>query len=112
MPIIDIIGQFVTLEPAGAGSHKGLCPFHEEKTPSFHVHEAEGRFICFGCGLDGNEADFLKLLLTTLSARSDRLVKTYETTEREIQQLIALLQRIADISRQQCIERGHDPSIP
>ncbi|HWL02315.1 MAG TPA: DNA primase [Microbacteriaceae bacterium] len=57
--IADIIGDYVTLKSAGVGSLKGLCPFHDERSPSFNVRPAVGYFHCFGCGEGGNVYDFL-----------------------------------------------------
>lgn len=56
--IIDIVGRYVELKKAG-GSHKGLCPFHNEKTPSFVVSESRQFFYCFGCGASGDVISFL-----------------------------------------------------
>ncbi|MHC4339631.1 MAG: DNA primase [Planctomycetota bacterium] len=56
--IVDIISRFVTLKRSGS-SYKGLCPFHEEKTPSFSVFPSSGRFKCFGCGEAGDAVAFL-----------------------------------------------------
>ena len=47
--IVQIVGEYVTLKKAG-GRFKGLCPFHNEKTPSFTVNQEQGFFHCFGCG--------------------------------------------------------------
>jgi len=58
--IVDFIGQVTPLKPAGK-SFKGLCPFHREKTPSFHVDRAKGLFYCFGCGTGGDVFKFLTL---------------------------------------------------
>jgi len=58
-PIADVVGERVTLRGAGAGSLMGLCPFHEERTPSFHVTPARGLFYCFSCGAGGDVFDFL-----------------------------------------------------
>ncbi|WP_062079003.1 DNA primase [Demequina globuliformis] len=58
-PIEDIIGQHVALKPAGVGSVKGLCPFHDERSPSFHVRPAAGRWHCFGCGEGGDVIEFV-----------------------------------------------------
>jgi len=57
--IVDVIKRYVELKRAGTGSWKGLCPFHTEKTPSFHVHEARQFFHCFGCGEKGDVFAFL-----------------------------------------------------
>ncbi len=57
--IVDVVKRYVELKRAGAGSFKGLCPFHVEKTPSFHVHEQRQFFHCFGCGEKGDVFTFL-----------------------------------------------------
>ncbi|GAA3601277.1 DNA primase [Agrococcus terreus] len=57
--IVDVVGAHVTLKTAGVGSMKGLCPFHDERTPSFHVRPAVGRYHCFGCGEDGDVFQFV-----------------------------------------------------
>jgi len=58
--IVEIITQVTPLKQAGK-SHKGLCPFHREKTPSFHVDRDKGLFYCFGCGTGGDVFKFLML---------------------------------------------------
>ncbi len=57
--IVDVIKRYVELKRAGTGSWKGLCPFHAEKTPSFHVHETRQFFHCFGCGEKGDVFGFM-----------------------------------------------------
>ncbi|MCK5767922.1 MAG: DNA primase, partial [Candidatus Atribacteria bacterium] len=57
--IVDVISEYVPLKPAGK-SFKGLCPFHEEKTPSFMVSPEKQLFHCFGCGEGGNVFTFIK----------------------------------------------------
>ncbi|MFO7546408.1 MAG: DNA primase [Trueperaceae bacterium] len=57
--IADVIGEVVVLKPAGRGQLKGLCPFHSEKTPSFHVHVERGFYYCFGCQAKGDIFDFV-----------------------------------------------------
>lgn len=52
--IVELIGIFVQLRRAGTNTYKGLCPFHQEKTPSFHVDAARQTFHCFGCGKGGD----------------------------------------------------------
>lgn len=59
LPIADVIGEVVSLKPAGRGRLKGLCPFHSEKTPSFHVLVDRGFFYCFGCQAKGDVFDFV-----------------------------------------------------
>jgi DNA primase len=58
--IADIIGNHVTLKSAGVGSMKGLCPFHEERSPSFHVRPQAGYYHCFGCGEGGDVYTFVQ----------------------------------------------------
>jgi DNA primase len=57
--IADVISEHVTLKPAGGGNLKALCPFHDEKTPSFTVAPARGVFFCHGCGAGGDAIKFL-----------------------------------------------------
>lgn len=56
--IVDVVSEFVTLRKAGA-NYKGLCPFHNERTPSFMVSPARGICHCFGCGRGGNPVTFI-----------------------------------------------------
>src|SRR5215212_11295375 len=58
--IVEFVGQVTPLKLAGK-SYKGLCPFHREKTPSFHVDRDKGLFYCFGCGTGGDIFKFLTL---------------------------------------------------
>ena len=58
-PIAEVVGDHVTLKSAGGGSLKGLCPFHEERSPSFHVTPAKGLYHCFGCQVGGDVIDFV-----------------------------------------------------
>ncbi len=58
--IADIVGERVALKSAGVGSLKGLCPFHDEKSPSFHVRPQVGYYHCFGCGESGDVYSFLR----------------------------------------------------
>ncbi|GAB3490351.1 DNA primase [Amycolatopsis cihanbeyliensis] len=57
--IDEVIGDYVALRRAGGGALKGLCPFHEEKTPSFNVRPTHGTFHCFGCGEGGDVIKFM-----------------------------------------------------
>jgi DNA primase len=57
--IEEVVGDHVTLKRAGVGSMKGLCPFHDERTPSFHVRPQVGLFHCFGCGESGDVIAFV-----------------------------------------------------
>jgi DNA primase len=58
--IDDVVSAYVTLKPSGAGTMKGLCPFHDEKTPSFQVTPARGLYYCFGCGRGGDTVSFVQ----------------------------------------------------
>jgi len=58
--IVQVVQEFVPLKRAGT-TYKGLCPFHSEKTPSFHVNPEKGFFHCFGCGAGGDVFKFLEL---------------------------------------------------
>lgn len=57
--IVDVIGSYLPLKQAG-GVFKALCPFHQEKTPSFNVNPARQRYHCFGCGADGDVIKFVR----------------------------------------------------
>ncbi|WFE94255.1 DNA primase [Micromonospora sp. WMMD987] len=57
--IAEVISDTVTLKSAGGGNLKGLCPFHDEKSPSFNVSPARNVFYCFGCGVGGDAIKFL-----------------------------------------------------
>ena len=56
--IVEVVSEFVTLRKSGA-NYKGLCPFHDEKTPSFYVSPSRGMCHCFGCGKGGNSVSFI-----------------------------------------------------
>ena len=58
--IDDVVREYVTLKSAGGGSMKGLCPFHDERSPSFHVTPSRGMWYCFGCGEGGEVLSFLQ----------------------------------------------------
>lgn len=60
--IKEVIDGYVTLKGAGLGSFKGLCPFHDERSPSFTVRPQVGRYHCFGCGEDGDAISFVQKL--------------------------------------------------
>lgn len=58
--IVRIVGEYVKLKKAGAQNFSGLCPFHDEKTPSFSVHAARQFYHCFGCGVSGDVFSFVQ----------------------------------------------------
>jgi len=57
-----VVGEYVALRPGGGGNLKGLCPFHDEKTPSFHVRPSHGTYHCFGCDEGGDVFTFIATL--------------------------------------------------
>lgn len=74
--IADIVGEYVTLKQAGVGSMKGLCPFHDEKSPSFHVRPQAGFYHCFGCGEGGDVFTFMqKMDALSFSETVERLAE-------------------------------------
>ena len=58
--LADVVSRVVTLRKAGGSRLKGLCPFHNEKTPSFHVDSDKGFYKCFGCGKAGDIISFVR----------------------------------------------------
>ena len=85
-PIDEIVGDYVQLKNAGGGQKKGLCPFHDEKSPSFHVTPSKGYFHCFGCQSGGDVIAFLMKIdhLTfteTIERLADRLGYTLRYEE-------------------------------
>lgn len=60
--LVEVVSEFLTLKRSGADSMTGLCPFHEERTPSFSVSPSKGVFYCFGCGKGGDAITFLREL--------------------------------------------------
>src|ERR1700756_4569019 len=59
-PIDEVVGEYLQLRNAGGGSLKGLCPFHDEKTPSFNVTPSRGLFYCFSCAEGGDVISFVQ----------------------------------------------------
>jgi DNA primase len=77
-PIEDVVRAHVTLRGAGGGSLKGLCPFHDEKSPSFHVTPSRGFFHCFGCQEGGDVITFVqKIEGVTFTEAVERLASRY-----------------------------------
>lgn len=88
--IVDLIGSYIALKPAGPGSFRGLCPFHGEKTPSFHVRSNPAFYHCFGCGVGGDAFKFIQEMdKIGFSEAVEKLAEktgyqlTYEEGERE-----------------------------
>ena len=88
--IVELIGSYIALKPAGPGSFKGLCPFHGEKSPSFHVRSNPAFYHCFGCGVGGDAFKFVQEIdkigfgeaIEKLAQRTGYQL-TYEEGERE-----------------------------
>ena len=81
--IDEVISDQVTLKPAGGGSLKGLCPFHDERSPSFHVTPAKGLYHCFGCQAGGDVFAFvMKTDLVTFSEAVEKLAGRFGVTLR------------------------------
>jgi DNA primase len=74
----EVVEQYVTLKKAGIGSYKGLCPFHDERTPSFHIRPQVGSYHCFGCGESGDVIAFLQAMEhTTFQETVERLAQRH-----------------------------------
>jgi len=75
-PIDEVVGGYVQLKSAGGGQKKGLCPFHDEKSPSFHVTPSKGYFHCFGCQTGGDVIAFImKMEHLTFTETIERLAE-------------------------------------
>ncbi|MDA2997931.1 MAG: DNA primase [Actinomycetota bacterium] len=86
-PIDEVVGDYVQLKNAGGGQKKGLCPFHDEKSPSFHVTPSKGFYHCFGCQVGGDVIAFIMKLehltfMETVERLADRIGYTlrYESS--------------------------------
>ncbi|WP_285730932.1 DNA primase [Nocardiopsis sp. ATB16-24] len=77
-PIADVIGEYLQLRNAGGGSLKGLCPFHDEKSPSFNVTPSKNLWYCFGCNEGGDTISFLQRM------ESLSFVEAVETLARQV----------------------------
>src|SRR6476619_7617551 len=72
--IVRIVGDYVKLRKSGAQNFSGLCPFHQEKTPSFSVHATKQFFHCFGCGVHGDVFAFVQKVENISLPEAIRLV--------------------------------------
>ncbi len=62
LDVADIVGEYLQLKPAGSGSFKACCPFHQEKTPSFYVNRPRQTWHCFGCNQGGDIISFVQMM--------------------------------------------------
>jgi DNA primase len=72
--IVRIVGEYMTLRKSGAQNFQGLCPFHQEKTPSFSVHASRQFFHCFGCGASGDVFSFVQKIENITFPEAVRLI--------------------------------------
>src|SRR5947207_9968305 len=72
--IVRIVGDYVKLKKAGAQNFSGLCPFHQEKSPSFSIHATRQFFHCFGCGVSGDVFTFVQKIDNVTFPEAVRLV--------------------------------------
>ena len=104
--IDEVIGEYINLRKAGAGSLKGLCPFHDEKSPSFNVRPSHGTFHCFGCGEGGSVIDFvMKMEVIGFPEAVERLADrvglrlTYEGGGSSVQRDRGTRSRLLEVNR-------------
>ena len=84
--IKEVVDGYVTLKGAGLGTYKGLCPFHDERSPSFTVRPQVGRYHCFGCGEDGDVIAFVqKQDHTSFHEAVEKLAARMATTDRPVE---------------------------
>ena len=116
-----LIGERVALRPAGVGSLKGLCPFHDERTPSFHVRPQSGFYHCFGCGESGDAYTFVQKMdqlsfseaVERLAARVGYPLHTVDGDQRERSGRVRLYQANAaagEFFRVQLAEADAEPA--
>ena len=106
-PIADVVGDYLQLRPAGGGNLKGLCPFHEERTPSFNVTPGKELYHCFSCGEGGDVIKFVMRMesltfgeaVERLAARSNIELR-YEQGGYVPGQETGLRRRLAEAHRQ------------
>ena len=115
--IIEVIGPVVELKPAGPGRMKALCPFHQEKTPSFIVNQHRQTFHCFGCGKGGDAISFIQehmglTFLESLKALAERAGVKLPASDRREQQTDNLRSHILEAIRFAARHYNHMMSIP
>jgi DNA primase len=105
-PIELIVSDHVQLRPAGGGSLRGLCPFHDEKSPSFNVRPQVGLYHCFGCGVGGDVISFVRAIdglsfqeAVERLARRAGVTLTYEGASAGSRELVSQRQRLVEAHR-------------
>jgi DNA primase len=105
-PIEMVVSDHVQLRPAGGGSLRGLCPFHDEKTPSFNVRPQVGLYHCFGCGAGGDVISFVRAIDgLTFQEAVERLARRagvtlhYEGVSAGSRELVSQRQRLVEAHR-------------
>lgn len=117
--IEEIVRDYVNLKSAGGGSLKGLCPFHDERSPSFHVTPARNFFHCFGCQESGDTISFLRKIenLTFIEAieklaNKYSITLRYEETTPEQDKQTGLRLRLVEAHRQAALYFQHQLASP
>ncbi len=83
--LIEVVSSYVNLKPSGS-SYKGVCPFHEEKTPSFMIQKGESHYHCFGCGAHGDAIAFLMSYMKMSFVEAvDTLAERFQVTLEEVE---------------------------
>ncbi len=101
--IVALIGEYLELKPAGMHGFRALCPFHGEKSPSFHVSSDRQIFHCFGCGEGGDVFTFVQKMegmdfyeaLTHLGKKVGVEIKRFDTTEGNVKQRLMTIHELA-----------------
>ncbi|MDD4995600.1 MAG: DNA primase [Patescibacteria group bacterium] len=103
LDIVDLIGEYLQLRPAGSGSFKACCPFHHEKTPSFFVSKSKQIWHCFGCGEGGDQFAFVMKMdgvdfpeaLRLLAAKAGVTLPEYNREQTGLRQKLIALNDLA-----------------
>ncbi|GEM_PF-2841780 len=97
--IVDLIGQRVKLKKTGR-TYSGCCPFHQEKSPSFHVYRDKQYYHCFGCQANGNAIRFFRTISACpINVKSKKLASRFRLLPRRLKNRSSLLSQIHLILR-------------